>query len=71
MAICNDSTQHHKLRDLITDYIANVWDSTLGSKSLLMWGMFVSSYLSHGGEPLPDGAALTHMQYYDTTGSIL
>ena len=71
MAICNDSAQHHKLREIITEYIANVWDSTLGSTSLPVWGMFVTSYLSHGGVPLPDGAALTRTQYYDTTGSIL
>ena len=31
----------------------------------------ITSYLSNGGEPLPDGAAFTRMQYYDTTGSIL
>ena len=69
-AVCNDSNQHIVLRETIHKNIKNVWYSEVGSKSLPMWGMFVNNFLNHGGEPLPDSAALTPNQYYVTTGTI-
>ena len=30
----------------------------------------MNNYLNHGGDSLPDGAALTRSQYYVTTGTI-
>ena len=68
--VCNDPSQHIAMRAYIHNFIKNIWDAPLGKTSLCpVWGMFVNSYVKHGGE-LPQNTALTLLEYYDATGCI-
>ena len=58
------------MRACIHNFIKNIWDAPLGKTSLCpVWGMFVNSYVKHGGE-LAQNTALTLLEYYGATGCI-